>query len=81
VRHRFQADFAEVEITRVRDYWNERPCNSGAAVRLFRQVSHAAQSVPKLRGLWNRTVVKVLYRFPGLDLPPTIRYHSGRRMM
>jgi glycosyltransferase involved in cell wall biosynthesis len=48
------------------------------SVKFFRSISRGAQSVPKLRGLWNRTVMKALYRFPGPDLPPTIRFHSGR---
>lgn len=49
-----------------------------AAIKLFRRLSKFAQSVPKLRGLWNRTVIPALYRLPGPDLPPTIRFHSGR---
>ena len=47
------------------------------SVKLFRRLTRAAQSVPKLRGLWNRTVLKALYRLPGPDLPPVIRFHSG----
>lgn len=46
--------------------------------KLFRSISRAAQSVPKIRGLWNRTAMKALYSGPGPDLPPTIRFHSGR---
>ncbi|HEV1995534.1 MAG TPA: hypothetical protein VGR03_14480 [Candidatus Acidoferrum sp.] len=48
------------------------------SVKLFRRLSRAAQSVPKLRGLWNRTALRALYRFPGPDLPPVIRFDSGR---
>jgi glycosyltransferase involved in cell wall biosynthesis len=47
------------------------------SVKLFRRLSQFAQSVPKLRGLWNRTALRALYRLPGPDLPPTIRFHSG----
>jgi len=48
------------------------------SVKLFRRLGKFAQSVPKLQGLWNRTALRALYRFPGPDLPPVIRFHSGR---
>ena len=48
------------------------------SVRLFRRFNQFAQSVPKLRGFWNRTVMKAVYRLPGPDLPPVIRFHAGR---
>ena len=48
------------------------------SVKLFRRLNQFAQSVPKLRGLWNRTVMKSLYRLPGPDLPPLIEYRAGR---
>jgi glycosyltransferase involved in cell wall biosynthesis len=48
------------------------------SVKLFRRLSHFAQSVPKLRGLWNRTALRALYRLPGPDLAPVIRFDSGR---
>ena len=51
------------------------------SVRLFRRLSQFAQSVPKLRGLWNRTALRALYRLPGPDLPPTIRFHNGRWLL
>jgi glycosyltransferase involved in cell wall biosynthesis len=44
------------------------------SVKLFRRLNKFAQSVPKLRGLWNRTALRALYRFPGPDLPPVIRF-------
>lgn len=44
--------------------------------RAFRRVSSIFQSVPKLRGLWNRTAIHALYRLPGPDWPPVIRYDS-----
>jgi glycosyltransferase involved in cell wall biosynthesis len=47
------------------------------SVKLFRRVSRFAQSIPKLRGLWNRTALRALYRFPGPDLPPILHFHSG----
>ena len=50
-------------------------------MKLFRRLSQFAQSVPKLRGLWNRTALRALYRLPGPDLPPTIRYRSGYWMV
>jgi glycosyltransferase involved in cell wall biosynthesis len=46
-------------------------------VRLFRRFNKFAQSVPKLRGLWNRTALRALYRLPGPDLPPVIRFQNG----
>jgi glycosyltransferase involved in cell wall biosynthesis len=47
------------------------------SVKLFRRLNQFVQSVPKLRGLWNRTALRGLYRLPGPDLPPTIHFHSG----
>jgi glycosyltransferase involved in cell wall biosynthesis len=47
------------------------------SVKLFRRLNQFAQAVPKLRGLWNRTALRALYRFPGPDLPPIIHFHSG----
>lgn len=43
------------------------------SVKLFRRLNRFAQSVPKLRGLWNRTALRALYRLPGPDLPPVIQ--------
>jgi hypothetical protein len=48
------------------------------SVRFLRRLSKFAQSVPKLRGLWNRTVLRALYRLPGPDLPPVIKFHDSR---
>jgi len=48
------------------------------SVKLFRRLSKFAQSVPKLRGLWNRTALRALYRLPGPDLPHVIGYRDGR---
>src|SRR5579859_2066780 len=43
-------------------------------IKLFRQLSAAAQRVPKLRGLWQSVVMQSLYRLPGPDLPPVIKF-------
>jgi hypothetical protein len=43
-------------------------------IKLFRRVSKFAQSVPKLRGLWNRTALRALYLLPGPDWAPVIKY-------
>jgi hypothetical protein len=48
------------------------------SVKLFRRLSKFAQSIPKLRGLWNRTALRALYRLPGPDLPPVVRFDWGR---
>jgi glycosyltransferase involved in cell wall biosynthesis len=69
------------EVHRTHDGFIEEDLKTapwGKSLKLFRRVSKFAQSVPKLRGLWNRTVIPALYRFPGPDLPPTIRFQSGR---
>ena len=47
------------------------------SVKLFRRLNQFAQRIPKLRGLWNRTALQALYRMPGRDLPPVVKYHSG----
>jgi hypothetical protein len=49
-----------------------------SAAKLFRKFTLAFQRVPKLRGLWNRTALRALYRLPGPDLPPVIEYRSSR---
>ncbi len=59
----------------------DREVNSlqGAAkVKLFRRLSKFMQRIPRVRALWNRTALKALYRCPGPDLPPVIRFDSGR---
>ncbi len=50
----------------------------GRALRLFRRTHRAVQRIPKVRGLWQRTVVRALYRFPGPDWPPVIKDRDHR---
>ena len=45
---------------------------------MFRRLSGAVQSIPKVRGLWQRVVINSLYRMPGPDWPPVIRYEDTR---
>lgn len=48
------------------------------AVKLFRRLSRTAARIPKVRGLWQRFVMKGLYRFPGPDWPPVIEYRNDK---
>jgi hypothetical protein len=49
-----------------------------SAAKLFRRLTFMFQRIPKLRGAWNRFALGALYRFPGPDLPPIIRYQSNK---
>jgi len=51
-----------------------RGMKSGAAVRLMQWMSRAVKPIPKVRGLWQRGVMRPLYRVPGPDWPPVIHY-------
>jgi len=48
----------------------------GAAVRLFRRVSQGVVRIPKLRGIWNRTLMRGLYQMRGPDWAPFIEFGS-----
>ena len=48
----------------------------GAAVRFFRLVSQGVIRIPKVRGVWNRTLIRGLYELPGPDWAPFIEYGS-----
>jgi glycosyl transferase family 2 len=50
----------------------------GKSLKLFRYVSRTMQSIPKVRGLWQRLVTNSLYRLPGPDQPPIIKYQGDR---
>jgi glycosyltransferase involved in cell wall biosynthesis len=50
----------------------------GKSLKLFRQWSNAVKSVPKVRGLWQRFLIDGLYRIPGPDWPPLIRYENDQ---
>jgi glycosyl transferase family 2 len=50
----------------------------GKSLRLFRRISSSMRSIPKVRGLWQRIVVKSLYQVPGPDWPPIIEYHADK---
>ena len=48
----------------------------GAAIRFFRAVSQAVTRIPKVRGIWNRTLIRGLYQLPGPDWAPFIEFGS-----
>jgi len=50
----------------------------GKSLKLFRQWSNAVKYIPKVRGLWQRVVIDSLYRIPGPDWPPVIRYENDK---
>jgi O-antigen biosynthesis protein len=45
--------------------------------KLFRQTSRVMERIPKVRVVWKRSVVDSLYRLPGPDRPPVIRFRDG----
>ncbi len=47
-------------------------------VKLFRAITRAVRPIPKVRGLWQRLAINGLYRLPGPDLPPIIKYQDDR---
>jgi hypothetical protein len=49
-----------------------RSTPGGAPIRFFRLVSQGVRRIPKVRGVWNRTVIRALYRLPGPDWAPFI---------
>jgi hypothetical protein len=49
----------------------------GAAVRVFRTVGRAAKAIPKVRGLWERGVMRRLYKRRGADWSEVIQYSNG----
>jgi hypothetical protein len=55
-----------------------RSLKGAYSAKLFRNLTSVFQSVPKLRGAWNRFALRALYRVPGPDLPPIIEYRSNR---
>jgi glycosyltransferase involved in cell wall biosynthesis len=48
----------------------------GKLLGLFRDIDRKVRCIPKVRVLWERLVMKSLYRLPGPDLPPVIGYHN-----
>ena len=46
----------------------------GAALRFVQRMSRAVKEIPKVRGLWQRGVIRPLYRVPGPDWAPVIHY-------
>jgi glycosyltransferase involved in cell wall biosynthesis len=50
----------------------------GKSLKLFGQWSNAVKYIPKVRGLWQRVVIDSLYRIPGPDWPPVIRYENDK---
>jgi glycosyltransferase involved in cell wall biosynthesis len=46
----------------------------GEAIRIFRRVSRRMQSIRKVRYFWRRLVIDSLYKMPGRDWAPVIRY-------
>jgi Glycosyl transferase family 2 len=67
--HRIQDEVIEAELPSA--LWSK-------SLKTFRGVSRAVQGIPKVRGLWQRVAMRGLYRMPGPDWPPVIRYREGK---
>jgi glycosyltransferase involved in cell wall biosynthesis len=50
----------------------------GKSLKAFRQVSRTMQRTPKVRWFWKRLVTNPLYRLPGPDWAPVIRYEGDK---
>jgi len=49
------------------------------AIKLFRRLNATVERVPKFRGIWQRVIMEALYRLPGPDSPPVIRFDFDHR--
>jgi hypothetical protein len=67
--HRVHEEVIEAELERV---------PGGRMLKVFRGISLTAQRIPKVRGVWQRVVMKSLYGMPGPDWPPLIKYQDDR---
>jgi len=59
----------------------DRELNSlhgAGTAKFFRRLSAFMQRIPKIRGLWRRTAIKVLYQLPASDWPPVIEYQGDK---
>lgn len=50
----------------------------GNVIKLFRRITAAVERVPKLRGLWHRVMMQLLYCVPGPDSPSVIKFDNGK---
>jgi len=67
--HRTHDEFIEAELATIP--W-------GKPLRVFRRISTTMQSIRKVRWFWNRLVMNSLYRMPGRDWVPVIKYQDDR---
>jgi glycosyltransferase involved in cell wall biosynthesis len=67
--HRIQQEMIAAEL---------RTAPDSSWLRAFRTLSAAANRVPGLRTLWQRFVLRSLYRLPGPDWPPVIEHRNNR---
>jgi len=70
--HQIHNQIVQEELARVK--W-------GKPLRWIRRIEAAVQTVPILRGLWSRLATNNLYRRPGRDWAPLIRYEKGKWVM
>jgi glycosyltransferase involved in cell wall biosynthesis len=69
------------EVHRTHDGFIEEDLQTapwGKSLKAFRRVSKTMQGIRKVRWFWQRLVTNSLYRLPGPDLPPVIRFQSDR---
>jgi hypothetical protein len=66
--HRIQEEIIEAELPRAP--WRR-------SLRVFRRIARVAGRIPKIRGLWQRIVMRGLYRLPGPDWPPVIEHRAN----
>ena len=67
--HQIHDEIIEAELERM---------PRGKALRVFRRVRARVRKIRGLRYAWWRLVEQPLYRWPGSDWPPVIRYHRGK---
>ena len=67
--HRIHDEIIEAELERM---------PKGSRLRAFRRLSAQVRKIRGLRYAWWRLVEQPLYRWPGPDWPPVIRYRGGK---
>ncbi len=67
--HRIHQQILATELSRSTRY---------LPIKVFRRFSSVITQIPRLSGVWNKTVMQALYSFPGPDLPPAITHDAQR---
>ncbi len=71
--HRIQDEIIQSELN---------GASTHRSLKLLRGITRAVRPIPKVRGLWQRLVIKMLerlyYQAPGAELPPIVEYTGAK---